>query len=85
MKTKSATAFAAILVAMSFGAAGAAKADCESDLVTLENAYKTPALSPDARKALDAAKVKAVRALKTDDDKTCHEAVSDGLRQAGVK
>lgn len=85
MMTKSGAAFAAILALASIGAAGAAKADCESDLVKLENAYKTPALGADARTALDAAKVKAVRALKTDDDKTCHEAVTDGLRQAGVK
>ena len=85
MITKSGAAFAAILALASFGAASAARADCESDLVKLEKAYKTPALSADARTALDAAKVKAVRALKTDDDKTCHEAVTEGLRQSGVK
>lgn len=71
-------------VVLAAAAATAAHADCESDLVKLENAYKSPGLSGAATSALDAAKVKAVRALKTDDDKTCHEAVVDGLRQAGL-
>jgi hypothetical protein len=62
-----------------------ARADCEDDLILLENAYKTPNLGRDARAALDEAKAKAVPALKKDDDDTCHRAVIDALNKAGVQ
>ncbi len=65
--------------------AGAALADCESDLVQLEQAFKTPALSDTAKAALNDAKTTAVAALKKDDDAACHKAVADGVTKAGVK
>ena len=64
--------------------AGVARADCESDLIQLENAYKKPDLAAPAKASLDAAKTKAVAAMKKDDDKTCHAAVSEGLKKAGI-
>jgi hypothetical protein len=63
---------------------GIARADCESDLLQLEAAYKTPNLAAPAKTALDDAKTKAVAALKKDDDKSCHTAVADGLTKAGL-
>ena len=65
-------------------AAGAARADCEADLIQLEQAYKAPKLTGEARQALDGAKTKAVSALKKDDDATCHEAIADGMSKAGM-
>jgi hypothetical protein len=62
-----------------------ARADCEDDLVLLEQAYKTPNLSVDAKAALDEAKTKAVPALKKDDDDACHKAVIDGLAKAAIQ
>jgi hypothetical protein len=62
-----------------------ALADCESDLVQLEQAYKTPALTAASKGALDTAKTGAVAALKKDDDATCHTAVADGIAKAGLK
>jgi len=62
----------------------AARADCEADLIQLEQAYKAPKLTGEARKALDDAKTKAVSALKKDDDATCHEAIADGMSKAGM-
>jgi len=61
-----------------------ASADCESDLVQLEAAFKAPNLSPQAKTALEAAKAAAVAALKKDDDKACHKAVAEGLAKAGM-
>jgi len=65
-------------------AAGVARADCESDLTQLEQAYKAPNLSADAKQALDGAKTKAVSALKKDDDATCHKVIADGMSKAGM-
>lgn len=64
---------------------GAARADCERDLLQLEQAFKAPNLSTVAKTALDDAKTKAVAALKKDDDKTCHNAIADGMTKAGLK
>lgn len=61
-----------------------ARADCESDLLQLEAAYKTPNLTPVQKSALDEAKTKAVAALKTDNDKTCNAAIKDGMTKAGL-
>ena len=63
---------------------GAAYADCESDMLQLEQAYKTPDLKPEAMKALDVAKAKSVSALKKDDDAGCHAAIAAALKQAGI-
>ena len=62
-----------------------ARADCESDLIQLEAAYKTPNLTPVQKAALDEAKTKAVVALKADNDKACNAAVVDGMTKAGLK
>lgn len=64
---------------------GAARADCESDLLQLEQAFKAPNLPTAAKVALDDAKTKAVAALKKDDDKTCHNAIAEGMAKAGLK
>ena len=64
--------------------ASVARADCESDLKQLEQAFKTPSLKPEAKAALDEAKAKAVPALKEDDDKTCHTAIAEGMTKAGL-
>lgn len=61
-----------------------ARADCESDLLQLEQAFKAPDLSADAKVALDGAKTKAVSALKKDDDATCHKAIAEAMTKAGL-
>jgi hypothetical protein len=66
------------------GALGVARADCESDLIQLEQAYKTPKLTQAAKAALDEAKTKAVSALKKDDDASCHMAIAQALPKAGL-
>ena len=76
---------ALLTAAVGLAATTAARADCESDLKQLEHAYTTPNLAAPAKTALDEAKVKAVAALKKDDDKTCHAAVAEGLSKAGIK
>ena len=75
---------AALSLLIGLAAAGAAKADCEGDLFQLENAYKAPNLSADAKAALDEAKTKALTAMKKDDDEACHKAVKEGLSKAGL-
>ena len=61
-----------------------AQADCESDMIQLEQAYKAPKLTPTATAALDEAKTKSVAAMKKDDDTTCHKAIADGMGKAGM-
>jgi hypothetical protein len=73
-----------LLCGVTIATSNVALADCESDLVQLEQAYKTPALSATAKAVLDTAKTSAVAALKKDDDATCHKAVADGLAKSGV-
>lgn len=74
-----------ISAAIGIAATSVARADCESDLLQLEAAYKTPNLTPVQTSALDAAKTKAVAALKTDNDKTCNAAIVEGMAKAGLK
>jgi hypothetical protein len=76
---------ALLTAAIGLAATSAARADCESDLKQLEHAFTTPNLAASAKTALDEAKVKAVAALKKDDDKSCHTAVAEGLSKAGIK
>ena len=66
------------------GALGVARADCESDLIQLEQAYNTPKLTQAAKAALDDAKTKAVSALKKDDDASCHKTIAQALPKAGL-
>jgi len=70
--------------AIGLAATSVAKADCESDLLQLEAAYKAPNLAAPAKAALDQAKPIAVAAMKKDDDASCHKAVADGLTKAGI-
>ena len=76
-----------VLLSASIGMAATtiARADCESDMLQLEAAYKTPNLAAPAKAALDEAKPKAVAALKKDDDKACNAAIADGMTKAGLK
>ena len=73
-----------LATAIGLAVTGIARADCESDLIQLEEAFKAPNLSADAKAALEAAKTKAVAALKKDDDATCHKAIDEGLSKAGM-
>ena len=82
--TLNSSKIAFLAAAIGFAATGAARADCESDLLQLEAAFKAPNLSADARAALDGAKTKAVAALKKDDDNTCHAAIAEALPKAGM-
>jgi hypothetical protein len=75
---------ATLSVALGLAATGAARADCESDLIQLEQAYKAPDLTAASKAALDDAKVKALAAFKKDDDATCHKAIAEGLTKAGM-
>lgn len=75
---------AALAGAIGLAATTAVRADCESDLKQLEGAFATHNLAAPAKAALEEAKVKAVAALKKDDDKGCHAAVADGLAKAGL-
>jgi hypothetical protein len=65
-------------------ATSVARADCESDLFQLEEAFKAPALTAAGKAALDDAKVKAVSALKKDQDAACHKAVAEAMTKAGL-
>lgn len=76
--------FALCSVAIGLAATSIARADCESDLIQLEQAFKTPTLAAEAKTALDEAKPLAVAALKKDDDAACHKAVLDGMAKAGM-
>ena len=75
-----------VLIAAALGllTAGAVRADCESDLLQLEAAYRTLDLSPAGKAALDVAKDRSVSALRKDDDATCHSAIAEALPKAGL-
>ena len=75
---------AMLSVAIGVAATGVARADCESDLIQLEQAYKAPDLTATSKVALDDAKTKALAAFKKDDDATCHKAIAEGLTKAGM-
>jgi hypothetical protein len=76
-----ATALAALI---GLATIGGARADCESDLTQLEQAYKTANLTAEAKGYLDGAKAKAVAALKKDDDQACHKAIAEAAAKAKV-
>jgi hypothetical protein len=75
-----------IVLAVTIGAAstGVARADCESDLIQLEQAFKAPDLTSAGKAALDDSKTKALTAFKKDDDAGCHKAIADGMTKAGM-
>jgi hypothetical protein len=74
----------ALSITIAVAATGVARADCESDLIQLEQAYKAPALTTVGKAALDDSKTKALAAFKKDDDATCHKAVAEGMTKVGM-
>ena len=74
-----------LAVAVLIATAAIARADCESDLIQLQDAYKAPSLTADGKAALDEAKSKAVSALKKDEDAACHKAIVEAMTKAGLK
>ena len=74
-----------LAVALLIATAAIARADCESDLIQLQDAYKAPSLTADGKAALDEAKSKAVSALKKDEDAACHKAIAEAMTKAGLK
>ncbi|WP_237479142.1 hypothetical protein [Lichenibacterium dinghuense] len=80
MKTLSAAALAAAALLC---AASAARADCESDMLQLEDAMKTPDQTPAVKAAYDDAAKKSASAMRKDDDDTCHKVIGDALAKAG--
>ena len=83
--TRNLIKLALLSATIGLAATSIARADCESDLIQLEAAYKTPNLTPVQKTALDEAKTKAVAALKADNDKTCNAAIVEGMTKAGLK
>ncbi len=61
-----------------------ALADCESDMVQLENALKSGNLTLEAKAALDKAAAASVAAMKKDDDAACHKAIAEAMAKAGI-
>ncbi len=82
MKTKTTmTALAAIaLVAVS---ASVARADCESDMIQLEDAMKAPNQTPAIKTAFQDAATASAAAMRKDDDAACHKAIGDAMAKAG--
>lgn len=78
------TPCAAIIAAALLSVAAAARADCEADMVQLDQVLKNPSLSATAKTALLEAKKKAIAAVKTDDDATCNKVIVAAIKQAGV-
>jgi hypothetical protein len=79
------TSLTLALAALALGACTAlARADCESDMIQLETALKTPNLTPGGKTALQDASVKSVAAMKKDDDDTCHRVIADAMLKAGL-
>lgn len=74
-----------LAVALLIATAAIARADCESDLIQLQDAYKAPSLTAYGKAALDEAKSKAVSALKKDEDAACHKAIAEAMTKAGLK
>ena len=73
-----------IVAALGLLTTGTVRADCESDLLQLEAAYRIPDLSPAGKAALDVAKDRSVSALRKDDDATCHSAIAEALPKVGL-
>lgn len=74
---------ALLALALSVLAVGAARADCESDMLQLEDAMKAPNQTPEVRAAYEAGAAEAASAMRKDDDGTCHQAIADALAKAG--
>ena len=74
---------ALLAAALSSAAAGAARADCESDMLQLEHAMKAPDQTPQIKAAYQDGATKAASAMRKDDDATCHKAIADALATSG--
>ncbi len=75
------TALAALaLLAVS---ASVARADCESDMVQLEDAMKAPNQTPAIKTAFQGAATISAAAMRKDDDAACHQAIADAMTKAG--
>jgi hypothetical protein len=61
-----------------------AYADCEADLLKLEDALAKPDLSADNKAALEAAGALAATAMRKDDDDVCNKIVMEALTVAGA-
>jgi hypothetical protein len=73
----------ALLALVLAAATGAARADCESDMLQLEDAMKAPGQTPQVQAAYKDGAAKAASAMRKDDDATCHKAIADALARAG--
>ncbi len=80
MMTKTTALVALVLVAAS---AGVARADCESDMIQLEDAMKAPNQTPAVKAAFQDAATTASAAMRKDDDAACHKAIADAMTKAG--
>ena len=60
-----------------------ARADCESDMLQLEDAMKAPNQTPAVQTAYKDGAAKAASAMRKDDDASCHAAIADALSKAG--
>jgi hypothetical protein len=76
------SAFLALTLTMA--ASTLAHADCEADLLKLEDALAKPDLTADNKTTLEAAGEKASTALRKDDDDVCHQIVTDALAATGT-
>lgn len=79
-KTTTATLAAFVLMAVS---TSMARADCESDMIQLEDAMKTPNQTPAVKAAFQDAATKSAAAMRKDDDTACHQAIADAMTKAG--
>lgn len=70
-------------LALTAATASAAQADCESDMLQLEAAMKTPNQTQAVKAAYDDAAKKSSEAMRKDDDAGCHAAIVDALGKAG--
>lgn len=70
-------------LALAAAAAGAVRADCESDMLQLEDAMKAPDQTPAVKAAYAAAARTAASAMRKVDDDTCRKVIADALAQAG--
>ena len=65
------------------GSMSLARADCESDMLQLEDAMKAPGQTPEVQAAYKDGATKAASAMRKDDDATCHKAIADALAKGG--
>ncbi len=74
---------AVVALAIAIATTGMARADCESDMLQLEEAMKAPGQTPAVQAAYKDGAAKAASAMRKDDDDTCHKAIADALATSG--